>query len=171
MIKNASRLWGYQDTQSESSFDPFVGMIMGSLAGELEKVSGEIAATESRVVERVVELLTPEPVTGPYSAHGILRVMPTLPEFTIDQQHQFYAYKKRSAPGNHSKAEEESVFFTPTASFKLLKGNVSYLATGTKLFELQEEQYKEVYATAKSSKTLPHSTRLLVDYKLRISNM
>lgn len=75
MIKNASRLWGYQDTQSESSFDPFVGMIIGSLAGELEKVSGEIAATESRVVERVVELLTPEPVTGPYSAHGILNAV------------------------------------------------------------------------------------------------
>jgi hypothetical protein len=158
MIRNASRMWGYQDTQSESSFDPFVGMILGALAGELEKVSGEIAATESRVVERVVELLTPEPVTGPYSAHAIISAMPTQPQYTIGPLHQFYTYKKRSVPGNHSKAEEESVFFTPTSSHKLFKGKVCYLAAGRKLFEIQEEQYKEVYATAQPSQTLPQSS-------------
>jgi hypothetical protein len=158
MIKNASRLWGYQDTQPESAFDPFVGMIIGSLAGELEKVSDEIAATESRVVERLVELLTPEPITGPYPAHTLVRAIPTQPYFTIDSNHQFYAYKKKSLPGNHSKAEEKSVFFTPTGSYKLFRGKVRYLATGKKLFEIQEEQYKEVYAVSQSTTSLPSST-------------
>ena len=158
MIRNASRLWGYPDTQPESSFDPIVGMIIGSLAGELEKVSGEIAATESRVVERVVELLTPEPVTGPFSAHALIRALPTQPQFSIGPLHQFYTYKKRSKPGNHSKAEEISVFFSPTASHRLFKGKVGFLAAGSKLFEIQEEQYKEVYATSRPSHNLPQSS-------------
>ncbi|MCK5701335.1 MAG: type VI secretion system baseplate subunit TssF, partial [Cyclobacteriaceae bacterium] len=155
MIKNASRLWGYQDTQSESSFDPFVGMIIGCLAGELEKVSEGIAATESRVVERLIELLTPEPITGPYSAHAIIRAIPTQPHFIIDSLHQFYGYKKKPIPGNHAKVEEKSIFFSPTASYKLFRGKVNFLATGKKLFEFQEEQYKEVYALAQSSMPLP----------------
>ena len=158
MIKNASRWWGYQDTQAESSFDPFVGMIIGSLAGELEKVSGEIAATESRVVERLVELLTPEPITGPYPAHALVSAMPTQPHFMVDVSDQFYAYKKKSVPGNHSKAEEKSIFFTPTSGHQLFRGKVRFLATGRKLFEIQEEQFKEVYALAHSAMSLPPST-------------
>ena len=41
MIKNASRLWGYHDSETESSFDPLVGLLIGALAAELEKISGE----------------------------------------------------------------------------------------------------------------------------------
>ena len=54
MIKNASRLWGFQDTQAENSFDPFVGLILGALASELTKVSNEINSTESRILEKLV---------------------------------------------------------------------------------------------------------------------
>ena len=157
MIKNASRLWGYKDTQPENSFDPIIGMILGCLAGELEKVSGEIAATESRVVERLVELLTPEPITGPYPAHALAMALPTQPEFTILPKHQFYAYKRKSQPGN-SKAEEKSVFFSPTGSYKLFKGRVRFLAAGNKLFEIQEEHNREVLAHAQPSMPPPAST-------------
>jgi len=158
MIKNASRLWGYQDTQSESSFDPFVGMIIGSLAGELEKISGDISATESRVVEKLVELLTPEPITGPFPAHALIKAKPLQPNFTINSHHQFYTYKKKKAAGNHGKTEEKSIYFTPTASFKLFNGKLKFLANGKKLFEIQEEQYKEVFALSRANMPLPPST-------------
>ncbi|MCK4746835.1 MAG: type VI secretion system baseplate subunit TssF, partial [Bacteroidales bacterium] len=158
MIKNASRLWGYQETQSESSFDPVIGMIIGSLAGELEKVSDEISGTESRVVEKLVELLTPEPVTGPYPAHALISAIPTHPYFSIDVLHQFYTYKKMPLPGNHSKTEEKSVFFTPAGPQKLFRGKIRFIASGKKLFEVQEQQYKEVVAISRTSMALAPSS-------------
>jgi hypothetical protein len=132
-------------------------MIIGVLAGELEKISEEISATESRVVEKLVELLTPEPITGPFPAHALIRALPVQPEFTIDQLHQFYAYKKRILPGNHGKTEEKSVFFTPTAPFKLFRGKVQFQASGKKLFKMPEEQHKEVLALSRSTMPLPPS--------------
>ncbi len=157
MIKNASRLWGYQDTQTESAFDPFVGMLIGSLAEELEKVSEEIAGTESRVVEKLVELLTPEPIVGPFPAHALMQAKPVQSQFTIDPLYQFYLYKKKALAENHSKTEDKTVFFTPTTSFKLFDGRVKYQASGNKLFELKEENFKDLVATSNGN-GLPQST-------------
>jgi len=157
MIKNASRLWGFQDTQTEGSFDPLVGMLFGSLAGELEKISGEIAGTESRVVEKLVELLTSKPITGPTPAHALVTAMPVQTSFSVDPYHQFYVYKKKKLPGNHGKTEDKAIFFTPTASFKLFNGRVSIMASGNKLFEIQEEQHKEVMALSHSAMPLQPS--------------
>ena len=158
MIKNVSRLWGFQDTEAESSFDPFMGMIIGALASELEKVSSEIHYSESRVVEKLIELLTPESMTGAFPAHTVLYAMPVQPFFRIYPEYQFYCYKKIKNPSNPAKTEEKSVFFTPAGSYNLHKGNIRFLATGKNIFEIQEEQYKEVYSQSRLDKGLAPST-------------
>jgi hypothetical protein len=154
MIKNASRLWGYQDTEDESSFDPIVGMLMSAMAAELAKISGEIHSTESRVVEKLVELLTPEPITGPVPAHALVRAVPSEPVFTIHPNYRFFTRKKYFIPGRNS-YEEKSVFFTPASSYKLFNGSIKFLAAGAKLFEITEENYKETVAQAGLRKILP----------------
>ncbi|TLX71650.1 hypothetical protein E9993_19990 [Labilibacter sediminis] len=159
MIKNASRLWGFQDTQAEGSFDPFVGMIIGALSGELEKVSEQIAGTESRVVEKLVELLTPDPITGPVPAHSLISAIPSQPNFTIDSLYQFYLYKKRSIDSNSNKNEEKTIFFSPTGKYKLFQGRVNYIATGDKLFEVKKNVYKDVCAVSQTK--LPVSNSIL----------
>jgi hypothetical protein len=35
MIRNASGIWGYSDSQDINSFDPIVGMLIGALAEEI----------------------------------------------------------------------------------------------------------------------------------------
>ena len=57
MIRNASGIWGYPDSQDINSFDPIVGMIIGALAEELYNISGEIKKTDARIVEKLFELL------------------------------------------------------------------------------------------------------------------
>jgi len=154
MIKNASRLWGYQDMEAESSFDPIVGMLLSTLAAELAKISGEINSTESRVVQKLVELLTPEPVTGPVPAHALARAVPAEPLYTIHPNYQFYTRKKYFIPGKNS-FDEKTVFFTPSGTYKLFNGSVKFLAAGTRLFEVTVENYKEIFAQSSFRKTLP----------------
>jgi hypothetical protein len=156
MIKNASKLWGFQDTQAESSFDPLVGMILGALSDELTKLSAEINTTEARLLEKLVELLTPEPLTGPLPAHAIIRAKPVDPIFTIDPFYQFYINKKFAIPGEHT-TEEKPVFFTPTGNYKLFNGQLKYLVAGTKMFVYQSELYKEMVAMARSGKAISTS--------------
>lgn len=156
MIRNASKLWGFQDTQAESSFDPLVGMILGALSDELAKLSAEINTTEARLLEKLVELLTPEPLTGPLPAHAIIRAKPVDPVFTIDSFYQFYINKKFVIPGEHI-TEEKPVFFTPTGNYKLFNGHLKYLVAGAKMFAYQAELYKEMIAMARSGKTFSTS--------------
>jgi len=143
MIKNASRLWGYHDTEIESSFDPLVGLLIGALAAELEKISGEIHDSESRVVEKLVELLTPDSVVGAYPSHGILCAQPNQPAFEIQPSAQFYLTRKVKNTLDSTRTEQQNIFFTPAGSYKLFNGKVRYIATERTLFEMDKEGYKD----------------------------
>lgn len=155
MIKNASRIWGFADTESEAAFDPLVSMILGALSHELELVSDEIQNTESRIVEKLVQLLTPEPITGPFPAHGILKAEPVQPVFNITPEHQFYMYKKLKSPTDPLKSEEKSIFFTPAGNYRLFDGTVRYLVCGNRFYEFKKEGYKEPCADPLKGKSLP----------------
>jgi hypothetical protein len=144
MLKNASRAWGYHDTEAENAFDPLVGMIMGAIAFELEQISGDIHDSEARIVEKLVELLTPEPVTGAYPAHGILSAQPHQPTFEIHPTHQFYLNRKVKSAADPTRTEQQNIFFTPAGNYKLFNGKVKYIATERTLYEIDKEGYKEV---------------------------
>ena len=158
MIKNASRLWGYHDTEAESSFDPLVGMLMGTLAFELEKISGEIHNSESRIVEKLVSLLTPEPIVGAIPAHGILRAQSHQPSYTIHPSFQFYLSRKVKSIVDPNRSEEQHLFFTPAGNYKLFNGQVKYIATGKTIYEVDKEGYKEAIAENRLSAVHEHNT-------------
>ena len=158
MLKNASKLWGFSDTESEAAFDPVVGLIIGSLATELEKISYGIHEAESRVVEKLVELLTPEPITGAMPSHSVIRANPVQPLFDIYPKYQFFLYKRLKNLIDPSKSEEKTVFYTPAGNYRLFDGAVRYLCAGNKLMEFQDELYKEVIEEAPKSRNLPASS-------------
>lgn len=156
MIKNASKLWGFQDTQSESSFDPIVGMILGALSNELAKVSTEINTVEARVLEKLVDLLSPEPITGPFPAHALIRAKSVDPVFEITPDYQFYVNKRYIKSGDHS-AQEKSVFFTPAGYYKLFNGELKYLVSASKIFQYENALEKEMIAMGRSTKAVKNS--------------
>jgi hypothetical protein len=142
MIRNASRIWGYPDTQPESSFDPLVSMLLGACANELEKISKEINNTESRLVEKLVQILTPDPIVSPSPAHALLHAMPSRPVMKISPDYQFYTTKKLASISGH-KTVQKQVFFSPAGDYSLLDAEVRYLAFGHAIYEFFENEYKD----------------------------
>ncbi len=77
MLKTAARLWGYPDAEVETSFDPVVQLLLEACASELEKISGEVDVSHARLVERLAQIMMPEPITSSQPAYGILHAIAT----------------------------------------------------------------------------------------------
>ncbi|MBS0032395.1 type VI secretion system baseplate subunit TssF [Chitinophaga sp. 22321] len=136
MLKTAARLWGYPDAEVETSFDPVVQLLLEACAAELEKISGEVDVSHARLVERLAQIMMPEPITSSQPAYGILHAVATEPVADIHADHQFYHHTKT---GTHTR----DLFFSPVASHRLFRGQVQYMAIGNKLYETRDNWFKE----------------------------
>ncbi|MBO9205314.1 MULTISPECIES: type VI secretion system baseplate subunit TssF [Niastella] len=146
MMKTAARLWGYPEDESESSFDPLVNVLFSATALELEKISNEVHASRARLLERMVQLLSPEVLCGPLPAHGILHAKSIEDAAWLKESDQFFSSQKKGA--NYENGSDATgyrdFFFTSTGPFQLNTAAVSYLATGHQLFRYREMISKEV---------------------------
>lgn len=156
MIRNAAQIWGFQEPQAENSFDPLVSLLLGSCAFELEKISSEINSTESRIVERLVNILTPHPLTGPHPAYAVAYARPYKKGAKVLPGNQFYADIKISDKLAR-RTDDKQIFFSPSGSFSLTDGRVRYLAANRKIFEIVDDQYKDI-VTEKLKNPLPGSS-------------
>ncbi len=138
MIKNAAQMWGVQASDIETSFDPIVTLLIGACAAEIEKIGGEIDSSQTRITEKVVQLMTPENANGPSLAHGILFAEPD-DEFTIVKPEYLFSYRKEIAYKNTS-LQYKDLFFSPIRDFKLVDASISYLATGDSLIEFPQKK-------------------------------
>ncbi|PSL30781.1 type VI secretion system baseplate subunit TssF [Chitinophaga ginsengisoli] len=136
MLKTAARLWGYPDAEVESSFDPIVQLLLEACASELEKISGEVDVSHARLVERLAQIMMPEPITSSQPAYGILHAASTEPATVITAEHQFFHTLRN---GFNSK----DLFFMPLTRHRLFRGQIKYMAIGNKLFETREHWFKE----------------------------
>ncbi len=159
MIRNAARIWGFKEPQAESSFDPIVSLLLGACAFELEKISSEINNSESRIIERLVNILTPHPITSPHPAYAIAYARPTRKGARVLPEYQFYSDLKVSDRYD-TRSEEKQIFFSPTGTFKLTDGRVRYLAARKRIYEYIDDQYKDI-VTENFKIQLPQSSLYL----------
>ncbi len=165
MIRNASGLWGYTDTQDINSFDPIVGMIIGALAEEIYNISGEIKKTDSRIVEKLFELLINQEVRTHFPAHALARAKIIQPSVIISESYQFNCIKKIPKSVNGETVyDNKTIYFTPSSEQRLFKGEVMYVAAGNQLFEVSD-QGKETLVNAVTG-TVPDYTKLYIGLKL-----
>ncbi|PSL46627.1 hypothetical protein CLV51_103608 [Chitinophaga niastensis] len=136
MLKTAARLWGYPDAEVETSFDPVVQLLLEACASELEKISGEVDVSHARLVERLAQIMMPEPITSSQPSYGILHAIATEPIADIHTDHQFYHHNKT---GNNTR----DLFFSPVTNHRLFRGQVQYLAIGNKVYETRDNWFKE----------------------------
>ncbi|SEW26452.1 hypothetical protein SAMN05428988_3761 [Chitinophaga sp. YR573] len=136
MLKTAARLWGYPDAEVETSFDPIVQLLLEACASELEKISGEVDVSHARLVERLAQIMMPEPITSSQPAYGILHASSNETTTTLTPDHQFF-YTLRNG------FNSQDLFFMPVAQHKLFRGQVKYMAIGNKLYESKEQWFKE----------------------------
>ncbi|HLA51698.1 MAG TPA: hypothetical protein VK618_00250, partial [Flavitalea sp.] len=66
MLKHALTYWGIKNPED---LDPTVKLIMESLSLKLYNLGNEIKDTQVRILEKVSNLLAPDSLTSPHSAH------------------------------------------------------------------------------------------------------
>ena len=143
-MKTAARLWGYPEDETESSFDPLVNVLFSACALELEKISNEVHASRARLLERMVQLLSPEVLCGPLPAHAVMHAKSVDRTAWLEESDQFYCSQKKGVSYESTGTGYKDIFFAPTGPFQVNRAAVSYLATGHQLFRYREMISKEV---------------------------
>jgi hypothetical protein len=156
MIRNAAQIWGFREPQAESSFDPLVSLLLGACAFELEKISGEINNSESRIIERMVSILTPQPITSPHPAYAVAYAKPCRARAKVLPEDQFYICIKVN-DSFEKKSEDKQLFFSPSGTFNLTDGRVRYIAAHKSLYEITEDNYKDI-VSENFKKSLPRDS-------------
>ncbi len=158
MLKNAARAWGIEETGSESNFDPLVSMLLSACSVELEKISGEIQASRARVLERLVQLLSPDALTGALASHAVVSATPVEKTFELPEDDQYYINRKQPGVTENEEQVWKDIFFSPTASFRVNRASVRFLATGNTLHKVNSSINKEMIAQSEAGKELPACT-------------
>lgn len=161
MLKAAARAWGYPETEAETAFDPLVSMLLAACSAELEKISGEIHASRARVTERLVQLLSPDVLTGALPAHAVACGIPVENKALLSELDQLYTHRKLAPVADMEEALWKDIFFSPTAPFRLNRASIKFIATGNQLYKVNHSVSKELIAHSDAGKTLPPSTLYL----------
>lgn len=137
MIKNAAQMWNVAANDIETSFDPIITLLMAACASEIEKIGGEVDSSQTRITEKVVQLMTPENANGPSLAHGILYSEP-VDEITLIKPEYLFNYRKEKMH-NKTSVKYKDIYFSPVRDFNLVDARIRYIATGDTFVELVEK--------------------------------
>lgn len=138
MVKKAAELWGVSPNDIDSSFDPVVSLLLGACASELSKISTEVNKSQSRISERLIELMSPETSSGSQPAHAIAHAMPTEPFSNIFPANQLFAKKK--IKNNDGEVTFKTAYFSPIKPFKLINSYIQYALTGNKILDFENDR-------------------------------
>lgn len=159
MLRKAATLWGVPANEIEMSFDPIVSLLITACAAEIEKISGEIDESQTRITEKIIQLMTPEYIFGARPAHSILYTEPIDPVLNIKSEYLFSFKKKRSYKNVSENFKD--IYFSPAQEFNLVNANIKYIATGNLISEINKsKQLQTVFKSDKRSSLL-HSTLYL----------
>ncbi|MBQ4821285.1 type VI secretion system baseplate subunit TssF [Aquimarina sp. MMG016] len=159
MIKKAASIWGVPPNEIESSFDPVVSLLIGACASEIEKISGEINSSQTRVTERLIQLMTPETLYGARPAHAIVYTEPVEKRITITPNHLLY-HKKKTRTQNAGQ-ELKNIYFSPVQEGVLVDAAVTHMICGNQLYELEGKRKTSSVISQKNGSLAPASVLYL----------
>jgi hypothetical protein len=133
ILRRAARLWGYNELESETSFDPIVSLLLSATASELEKLGFELESSRSRILERILEIMFPEEVSGVIPSRSLIQVFPLENHSTISLKNHFKTSKRIHNVFNPTESNSKDVFFCPTIEVKLTTAKIEYIAFGNTL--------------------------------------
>lgn len=139
-------MWGYPETEPETSFDPLVGMLLSACASELEGLSHEIGESQLRVTDRLIQFLSPDTLTGVIPAHSVAYAESVEPVCILQPEHQFYVTKKTKSDQDPANTVKSDFFFSAAGKYKLVNGRVAYMGFSDKLYTITDNRRKELVA-------------------------
>ena len=143
VLKRAARSWGFSDTEMETSFDPVVSMMLNALSYELEKVAHELENSQTRVVERVLEIMFPEVGVGAKPARAILHAFPIENNMKISLHNQMTVNRRIHNIYNPLAPITKEIALSPTLEVKLSTSEIKYIAYERNIYESSNLFYKD----------------------------
>ncbi|HEY5750125.1 MAG TPA: hypothetical protein VIU12_28865 [Chryseolinea sp.] len=157
ILKRAAREWGNREIDPETSFDPVVSMILNAVAYELEKLYGEFNNTQKRVIERILDIIFPDTISGVIPARAIVHAEPLENNIQLSPgAHLFSCYKKRVNLYDPTAPVQKKITLGPTAAFVGHCAKVEFLAYATDLY--RTENYFTKTPIAKAQRHIPPGT-------------
>ncbi|MDJ1493637.1 type VI secretion system baseplate subunit TssF [Cytophagaceae bacterium DM2B3-1] len=141
LLKNAAHFWGVKNIHS---LDPFVRLLMEALSNELFNAYNDIQNTESRILERIARLLTPDMYVSPRPAHAIAYLRTREAGQILHAHSQLGFQKKVQVKETGLNFTEYPVIFTPVDSIRLWNADVKYYASGSTLYGFDEQRNKAI---------------------------
>ncbi len=149
ILRRAAQTWGYTDSELETSFDPIVSLLLEACASELEKISSELNNSRSRIIERLLEIMSPEDKTGIVPSRSILHLTPVENNFTISLNHQFSCKKIIQNIYDPLRPIIKDTYFGTTLPFVTTQATLKYIAFGNSLYSLKRIIHKDPVAKSK----------------------
>lgn len=148
LLRLAARHWGYQESEMDlEAFDPFVNLMVTALSGELARLERQLEDSESRILEQMLEQLSPELLTGARPAHAIATARGLKPIVDIGLSSQLYTTKDDGR-------EEVDVYLTPLSDYVIYDGAIRFLEIGGReIFSLNEKGKRESVVKAQHSQS------------------
>lgn len=142
MIKTAAEMWGVEASEIETSFDPIISLLLSACAAEIEKISSELDESETRITEKLIELMTPERSMGPTLAHAVLYAEPIDKATVINQEYHFTCRKE--IPYEKTSVKFKDISFTPLQDFKLVNAKVEHMVTAAQHILFEEKKDRQI---------------------------
>lgn len=153
ILRRAARMWGYNELEAETSFDPVVGLLLSACAAELEKLSFELESSRSRIIERVLDVMFPEKVSGVIPARTLIQVAPLENNVKISRYQSFKTSVRKQNIYNPAESTVKDLYFSPSIEVKLTTAVVKYFAYNQTLHHVESFFFDDV--VGKADRPLP----------------
>ena len=150
MLRNAARVWGYSETEPETQFDPLISLLLTVNAAEFERLAGEISSSRARVLERMVQLMAPEVLTGALPAHAVMQAASNDAQGEINASDQFYINIKDNTSSGET-MKHRDVYFTPAGRYTVNQALVKFTYVNNKIYKHGDINGRELFADVNHS--------------------
>ena len=160
--KTAAKIWDYRESETEG-FDPVVDLLFGACASEFERLSTELYISQTRILEKIAQILLPEINLRPHPSYAVIHAKPVVPERLADQTDQF-VYEKESRDSSSNKTELKKIFFSPTSPFRLIDAEVILAATSHEIVSVTGLTREVLFLS--DTYQIPHHNKLWLGLKM-----
>ena len=152
MTEHIMHLWG---VKNPNTLDPFVRLVMDTLANELHKISHEYLSSEAGLLTRLAGLLTPALFTMPRAAHALVQVQPADPVAYMASTESLFLSKRFASKPFGELDTRHDIFLGAVDTVKLFRGRVAWLAAGSGLHTTDAQLGKQLHSRALPGRQLP----------------
>ena len=166
MLKHALTYWGIKNTED---IDPAIKLILEALSSEMYNLGNEIKDTQVRILEKIANMLSPDFLTAPNSAHALLHATPAEPTELLTQTNAFFTQRKISSKQNEILDTSIDIFFTPVDAVQLFDVQVVHIVSGGNMYSCDTVFNKQLTLRGRQRTGAPNSLWLGLKINPKIS--